>query len=483
MTGGEEWTDEVKRGKNTEGQDTNGERRWDREELQGEDVTEGRSAGEMRGALVAQTTDTASRPENNQRSTGDVEDTRRPETETKDRAEAAGTDGEEERAKTGPRMPEVQIPVQTATDTTTEKSHAQQVVDIRRTEPPLAAWAPSDCSQKSGEKVEDSSDVTNGRETRRAHTFPSDEHQSVGYGPSSGAREAQRLACDQADAFTRDEAFQKTTEEMPAAGVASELCSSRTAALPAESANVNIQKLETKQTQRTNPSEMTGDMKQTDEKSEPRVWNDKVMETVDEALAPASERECGQQMSPATADDLRAFTKREAQSSADSCENNVCDSAQGQSKLEDVCAGIMNDATGLESAVEVGRCPEHLENEKVADADDAYASKSGAGTMRSTRSSRENDASPQTSRAKCYLRSPAEEMLLDDTNESFLPSNMSYRSAFDWGGTQRKALSCRTKSDVSVLHQFVQVSHFNNASMTIQWPSEDPLRCCFYLRL
>lgn len=463
----EGWKDEGKGGKNTDGRGMNEERRWDRERLQGEDVKEGRGAGEMRGTREAQTTDTASRPENNQWSTEDGEDTRQPETETKDRAEAAGTDGEEGRAKTGPHMPEVQIPAQTATDTTTEKSDTQQVSDIRHAEPPLAAWALSDCSQsvspKAGEKVEDSSDVTNGCEARRAHTFRSDGRQRAGYGPSSGAREVQRLACDEASALPRDEAFEETTEEMPvdkwAARIASERRSSRTAILPAESAHVNIQKLESKHTQRVNPSDMTSGMKQTDNKCEPQ-------------------HEC-EKTSPVTAGDLRAFNKREARS-ADSCENTVCDPAQqpvGQSKPDDVCVGIMNDAADLESDVEAGRCQEHTKNEKAADAGDAKTSKSGAVTMLSTYSSRESDASPQTFSATCYQRSPG------DTN--VLPSNMSYRSAFDWGSTQRKALSSRTKSDVSVLHQFVQVSHFNNAGVTIQWPSEDPLCCCsscFYFK-
>lgn len=469
----EGWKDEVKGGENTEGRDMNEEQRRDGEESQGEDVTEGRGAGEMKGALVAQTTDTASGAENNQRSAEDVEDTRHPETETKDRAEAAGTDGEEERAKTGPHMPEVQIPVQTAADTTAEESDTQRVVDIRRTETPLAAGALSDrsqnVSQEAGEKVEDSSGVTDGCETRRARPFCPEEHQSVGYGPSSAALGVQRLAGDEANAFTRGEVFEKTTEEMPvdnsAARIASELCGSRTAVLPADSAN--IQKL--KQTQNT---------KQT-EKCEPHMWKDKLMETVDEAFTPVAQHECGQKTSPVTADDLGELNKREAQSSADPAQQPV-----GQSNLEDVCAGIRNDGTDLESDAEAARCQEHMKNEKVADAEDAHASKSGAVTMLSTYSSHENDAWPQTCGATCYKWSPAKEMLLDDTN--VLPGNMSYRSAFDWGSTQRKALSSRTKSDVSVLHQFGQVSHFSNASMTNQWPSEDPLchcRACFYLQL
>lgn len=387
----EGWEDEVKGGRNTEGRDMSEERR---EELQGEEVKEGRSAGGMRGTLVAPTTDTASGPENNQRSAGDAEDTRQPETETKDRAEAAGTDGEEERAKT-----EVLIPVQTAADT---ESDTQQVIDIRRAEPPLVAWALSDCSQKAGEMVEDSGDAANGCETSRAHTFCSDEPQSAGCRPSSGDQETQRLSCDEAIVPTRDEAFEKAAEETPA--VASELCSSRTAVLPAESAHVNIQKSESKQTQRANPSDMTGDKKQTDEECEPHVW-----------------------------------------------------------MPDDVCVGIMNEATDLESG--------EKKDEKEANAADAKTSQSGAVTTFSTYSSHKNDASPQTFSEKCYKRSPAKEMLLDGAN--VLPSNMSYRSAFDWSSTQRKALSSRTKSDVSVLHQFVQVSHFNNARTTIQWPSED----------
>lgn len=487
----EGWKDDVKRGKNNiDEQEKNEKQQWNRDEIQGEDVKEGGSAGETRGTLVAQTTDRADRREDSQRSTEDVEDTKQPETETKDTA-----DGAEERGKTGPHMPETQILVQTTTDTTAEKSDTQQVVDFMDTEPPLAACAPSDCSQslsqKVSEKVEDSSHVNKGFETRReVHTFCSDEHQSVRHGPNSGIQEVQRLGHDEANTFAQDQVFEKTTEEMPsdksAANIPTELCEPQnqssicssqinTAALPAQSDNIN--NLETKQTQRTNPSDITSNMKQTYEMCDTHVRKDGVLLEImvePQALPQISQQEVGQPKSLVTDDDddddCRAFKKREGQSNVDTPENNACEPVQrpvGKSNLEDPCVDITIDTADLESEVETGRCQEHMKNNKAEDADDAKTTKGGADLKLSASSSHENDASPQTFSKKCYEQSPAKEMLLDDTNESFLPSNMTYRSAFDWASAQRKAVSSRTKSDVSVLHQFVQVSQLKNVSITI----------------
>lgn len=471
----EGWKDDVKRGKNNiDEQEKIEEQQWNRDEIQGEDVKEGGSARETRGTLVAQTTDRADRREDSQRSTEDVEDTKQPETETKDRA-----DGAEERGKTGPHMPETQ----TTTDTSTEKSDTQQVVDFMDTKPPLAACAPSDsqsASQKVSEKVEDSSHVNKGCETRReVHTFCSDEHQSVRHGPNSGIQEVQRLGHDGANTFAQDQVFEKITEEMPsdksAANIPTELCEPQnrssicssqinTAALPAQSDNVN--NLETKQTQRTNPSDITSNMKQTDEMCDTHVRKDGVLLEImvePQALPQISEQEGGQPKPLVTDDDddddCRAFKKREGQSNVDTRENNACEPVQrplGKSNLEDPRVDITT-----------GHCQEHMKNVKVEDADDAKMTKGGADLKLSASSSHENDASAQTFSKKCYEQSPAKEMLLDDTNESFLPSNMTYRSAFDWASAQRKAVSSRTKSDVSVLHRFVQVSQFKNVSITI----------------
>ncbi|XP_044049413.1 uncharacterized protein LOC122874927 isoform X3 [Siniperca chuatsi] len=171
--------DDVKQGKNNrEEEEINEEQQWNREEVQGEDAKESlESAGEKRGTLMVQTTDRADRREDSQRSTKDAGDTKQPETETKDRAGGEGTDGAEERGKTGlhtPETPETQIPAQT-TDRTTKKSNTQKVIDFMDSEPLLAAHEPSDCSQslsqKVSEKDSDSSHVNKGYEMRReVHT-------------------------------------------------------------------------------------------------------------------------------------------------------------------------------------------------------------------------------------------------------------------------------------------------------------------------
>ncbi|XP_051238892.1 coiled-coil domain-containing protein 73-like [Dicentrarchus labrax] len=447
------WKDDVKRGKNNqEEEERNEEQQWNREEVEGEDVMEGGSAGEKRGTLMTQTTDRADRREDSQRSTEDVRDTKQPETETKDRAEGEGTVGMEERGKTGP---ETQIPTQTTTDTTTGKCDTQQVIDFMDTEPPLAACEPSDCSHKVSEKDADSSHVDEGSEIRReVHTFCSDEHQSVSHGPNSIIQEKQRLCHHEVQTCAQDtelpthslhQVFEKITEEKPADKSAasiptevsephSNICCSQTNIAAQSDNDVSIQELETPETQPSNPSGIISNMKQADETGDTYVSEELMRPTSQEI----SEQERGEPRTPTDNEDgdCSAYKKMERQSNVDTCENNAW-----QEPVENACADITID---------------NVKNDQINGAGDTETTKSKSDLTLSVHPSHENDASPEIASVKCSGQSPAKEMLLDYINESSLPSNKMYRSSFDWVSARRKTESSTTKSDVSGLHQFVQ---------------------------
>ncbi|XP_035520300.1 uncharacterized protein LOC118330032 [Morone saxatilis] len=450
------WKDDVKRGKNNkEEEERNEEQQWNREEVQGEDVMEGGSAGEKRGTLMTQTTDRADRREDSERSTEDVRDTKQPETETKDRAEGEGTVGMEEREKT---RPETQIQTQTTTDTTTGKCDTQQVIDFMDTEPPLAACEPSDCSHKVSEKDADSSHADEGSEIRReVYTFCSGEHQSVSHRPNSVIQETQRLCHHEVQTCAQElpshslhQVFEKITEEKPADKSAasiptevseprnhSSICCSQTniAPLAAQSDNnASIQELEIAETQPSNPSGIISNMKQADAMGDTYV-SEELMRTTSQEI---SEQECGQPRTLTDNEDgdCSAYKKMERQSNVDTCENNAW-----QEPVENACADITMD---------------NVKNDKIDDVGDTETTKSKSDLTLSVYPSHENDASPEIDSVKCSGQSPAKEMLLDDINESSLPSNKMFRSSFDWGSARRKPESSTTKSDVSGLHQSVQ---------------------------
>ncbi|XP_074488261.1 coiled-coil domain-containing protein 73 isoform X2 [Sebastes fasciatus] len=480
------WKDDVKQVKNDrEERERNEEQQWNREEVEGE----GGCAGEKRGTLTAQTTDRADRREDSQGSTEDAGDPKQPGTETQDRAEGEGTCGAEERGKTGLHTAETQIPAQTTTDTNTGKSDKQQVVDFMDTEPPLAACEPSDCSQslsqKVSEKDSDSSHVSKGYEIRgEVHTFCSDEQQSVNHGSDSVIREVVRPCHDEAQTVAESltqlpthQVFEKTTEENPSAAniptelsgplTQSSICGSQTKTAPVAAQSidiVSIQDMETTQTQPSNPSDITSDMKHTDEKCDTHVNEEcaSVTTTVEpQALLQSQEisKQSGQLKCPVTDGDSSVYKKTEGQSNVDTREKDACQTALEpveKSNVKDACADITIDTAVLESRVETGSSQEHTENYKIEDAGNAKTTKTDL--KLSVHSSHESDASPETGSTKCYEQSPAKEMPLDDTNEFPLLSNKTYRSSFDWGSAQRKPEGSRTKSDVSILHQFVQGS-------------------------
>lgn len=470
------WKDDVKQVKNNgeEGERIE-EQQWNREEVKGEDVKEGGSAGVKRGTLMAQTTDRADRQDCSQGSTEDAGDPKQPETEKKNRAEGEGTCGAEERGNTGLHTAETQIPSQTTTDTTTKKSNAQQIIDFMDTEPLLAACEPSDCSQslfqKISEKDVDSSHVNKEYEIRReVHTFCSDEHQSGNLGPNFVIQEVQSLFHDEDQTFAKSvsqlpspvhQVSEKTKEEKPsnksAANILTEpsgplnqssICSSQTNSAPLAAPSdgiVSVQefKTTTTQTQLNNPSDITSDMKQTD----------KMCDNEECVLVTTMVESQALPQSQVTDNDdngySSAYKKKESQSNVDTCENDAWETAQElmeKSNLKDACADITMDTVNLESWVETGSYQEHMENDEIEDAGHAKTTKSETVLKLSVHPSHESNASPETGSKKCYEQSPAKELLLDDTIELSLPSNKTYRSAFDLGSAQRKTVSHRTMS-------------------------------------
>ncbi|XP_035858595.1 sporulation-specific protein 15 isoform X3 [Sander lucioperca] len=446
------WKDDVKQVKNNgeEGERIE-EQQWNREEVKGEDVKEGGSAGVKRGTLMAQTTDRADRQDCSQGSTEDAGDPKQPETEKKNRAEGEGTCGAEERGNTGLHTAETQIPSQTTTDTTTKKSNAQQIIDFMDTEPLLAACEPSDCSQslfqKISEKDVDSSHVNKEYEIRReVHTFCSDEHQSGNLGPNFVIQEVQSLFHDEDQTFAKSvsqlpspvhQVSEKTKEEKPsnksAANILTEpsgplnqssICSSQTNSAPLAAPS--------------DGSDITSDMKQTD----------KMCDNEECVLVTTMVESQALPQSQVTDNDdngySSAYKKKESQSNVDTCENDAWETAQElmeKSNLKDACADITMDTVNLESWVETGSYQEHMENDEIEDAGHAKTTKSETVLKLSVHPSHESNASPETGSKKCYEQSPAKELLLDDTIELSLPSNKTYRSAFDLGSAQRKTKS------------------------------------------
>lgn len=460
------WRDEVEHGKsNREDEKTRGVQQWNKGEVLGENVKVGRSTTETRGMLMAKTTD---RREDIQRSTEDSADTKQPKTETKDKKEGEGTDGVEERGKTESHSPEMHIPVQTTTDITTKKSHAQQVNDFMDTESPLAASESSDFSKGLSHDV--SNMVADYRLVNKAYklrrevqAFCSDEHQSVNDGPN--IHEVQEYCHDEPQTFAQDllhQVYEKTMQETPSdkpiANIPTEVfehlnqssvgnSQTNTVALPTQSDNiVSVQELETNATQPSKPSVITRNMEQTDEMCDAHVREDCVLVTkmFEPRAFPqsqeTSEQECGQLRSLDDEDgDSSASVKREGQSDVDTSEKDTCETVPeyvNKSDLKEACFDATIDTANIESKAEIGSCQENMKHENFKNTGDEKKTESVVCP------SHESDASPETSSVICYVQSTAKEMLLEDTNnESSLPSNKTYKSSLDWSCTQRKTVS------------------------------------------
>ncbi|XP_040894086.1 uncharacterized protein LOC121181922 [Toxotes jaculatrix] len=358
---------------NKKEEERNTEQQRDREEVQGDDVKERGSTGEKRRTLTAQTTDRADRREDSQGSSEDAEDTRSPETETRDRAEGQGTDGAEERVKTAVHTSETQILSQTTTDWTTEKSNARQVVDFT-----------DSLSRKVTEMDAHSSHVNKGcgtgREGQLLHTLDSDDSQSVHHRPYPDSR-VQNLRRDEVQTQNAEplgqlpsqihQVSEKTAEE--AADVPTEpsepLSHSRicTNAAPLAAQTETT----TTQTAAGNPCVITCNMKPTDEMCDIHVNEESVVVRtwVEPQPLPKSqeisEQQNGQLRSVATGDG----DSSEGQSNVDTQEDHNSETAPVEkSNYKDVCVDITMDTVDVESELESVNCQQHKNSVKTEEA-------------------------------------------------------------------------------------------------------------------
>lgn len=468
--GKDDWKQEQN---NRKEEDGNTEQQWKREEVLRGVVKEGGSIGEERGTLVTQTTDRADRQEDNKGSAEDAGGTRNPETETRDRVEGEGTDGVEERGKTAvhtSETPETQIPAQTIADTTIEKSNTQWVIDFMDTEPSLAVSEASDCSQSVSKKVMvNDADFSHGnkgwrisREEQLLPNLNSHNSKSVNYGHNC-AIQVQNLCRDEVQSQDAEpvtvlpnhfhQVSEKTTaEEKPCDKSAadypttfSEPLNQVSTLVTQKDDTVSIQELETNTAPIvcSDSSDIKSNMKQTDEMCDTNGTEECLLvRTVvaSQSLSinqKLSEQETGQQESLVTDDDdgdSSAYRKSKDQSNVDIQESSTYKTVQE-----------------LESEVESGNSQDYMTNDKIKDTRDAKTSRETGLKLH------HNDESAEAGHSKHYEQPPVKEMQLDNTYESSLHRDKSYRSSFDWGSAQRKSAIPRTKSDVSDLHQFVEV--------------------------
>ncbi|XP_033997486.1 coiled-coil domain-containing protein 73-like [Trematomus bernacchii] len=434
----------------------NEEEQCNREEVQ----------GEKRGTLMAQTTDRADGREDSLFSTEDAGDPKQPETETKDIAEGEETCGAEERGKTGLHTAETQIRVQTTTDTPIEKSNTQQVVDSMDAEPPLTDCEPSDCShslpQTVSEKDADCSHVKKEYETRKeVHLVCSDEHQSLDL-ETNVNQQVQRLGHDEVQTFAESLAhppspipvFEKKTEEKISEISSANKPTDLSVPLAAQlDGTVSIQESEQATTQASNPSDITRNMKLTDEIGDTPVREECVLVTteVEQQALPQSQdiSEQNVQLESPVANgdddgDSNACKKKEDKSNAETLDNiEAPQDPVEKSNLKDACADITMETVDLESQVETHSCREQLKNDKIEDAGDAKMTTSKT-DLKLVHQSHGSNALPGNSSIN------VNDMLHEGTSELSLPSNRTYRSYLDWAGAKRK------NSEASTLHPSAQ---------------------------
>ncbi|XP_034444783.1 uncharacterized protein LOC117763627 [Hippoglossus hippoglossus] len=369
------------------------EQQQDGEDVQGEYAKEGGSPGEKRGTLMAETTGSADRREDGQRSAEEAEDTRNSESETRDE----GSDGAEQRGKTGEQTPATQIPTQTSTDCSSEKSNTLQVVDFMDAETPLVVCEPSHCTeshcQESTEQDADSSHVNEGCGTERGQFLfalgPDEGRRSVNHGPKSVTQVRQvEVQTPDAEPLTQlpnlsHQVSEKTPEETPAGKSAAEpLSDCGSAVLPSAAQTdiiISISELETTaaQSEQNNPSGINSDMKQTDESSHKHASEEceLVRALVEPQPFPQSQEVSEQQKGQIKSlilDEDDSGEKRESQANVDTQENCDSEIIQMKTNLKDVCVDITMDTEDVES----GKRQDQIKNDKPEDAGDEKTKKS-----------------------------------------------------------------------------------------------------------
>lgn len=421
------------------------EQQWNREDVLRGDV----NRGEKKETLTTQTTD---RQEDNKGSVEDAEGTRNPETETRDRVEGEGTDSVEERGKKAAHTsetPGTQIPAQTIADTTIEESNTQWVIDFMDTEPSLGVSEASDCSQSVSVNVTvNDADEGWGISTEGFPTLNSHYSKSVNYGINCVIQEqnlhhdeVQREGAESVNQLRNNfyHGSEKTTaEEKP--------CDKSAADYPTEFSeplnkvstsviqtddNVSIQELEanTAPIVCSDACDSRSNMKEKDEMCCANVTEESLLVRISEKI---SEQETGQWERLVT--ESSAYGKSEEQSDVD--------------VQERTCRTVGE----LESEVESGRSQEYVTSDKIKGTRDATTSQ-----KETDLELHRNDESAEAGCSEVYEQPLVKEMLLDNPDESLLHSAKSYRSSFDWSSDHRKAAISKTKSDVPVLHQFVEV--------------------------
>ncbi|XP_035011790.2 myosin-1 isoform X2 [Hippoglossus stenolepis] len=369
------------------------EQQQDGEDVQGEYAKEGGSPGEKRGTLMAETTGSADRREDGQRSAEEAEDTRNSESETRDE----GSDGAEQRGKTGEQTPATQIPTQTSTDCSSEKSNTLQVVDFMDAETPLVVCEPSHCTeshcQESTEQDADSSHVNGACGTDRGQFIfalgPDEGRRSVNHGPKSVTQVRQvGVQTPDAEPLTQlpnlsHQVSEKTPEETPADKSAAEpLSDCGSAALPSAAQTdiiISISALETTaaQSEQNNPSGINSDMKQTDESSHKHASEEceLVRALVEPQPFPQSQEVSEQQKGQIKSlilDEDDSGEKSERQANVDTQENCDSEIIQMKTNLKDVCVDITMDTEDVES----GKRQDQMKNDKPEDAGDEKTKKS-----------------------------------------------------------------------------------------------------------
>ncbi|XP_060932416.1 coiled-coil domain-containing protein 73-like [Limanda limanda] len=353
----------------------------DGEDVQGEDAKDGRSTAEKRGTLMAETTGPADGREDGQRSAEEAEDTRSSEGETRDE----GSDGAEQRGKTGEQTPAAQIPTQTSTDCSSEKSNTLQVVDFMDAETPLVVSEPShrpeSRCQESTEQDADSTHVNKGCGTERGQFLsalgPNEGRRSENHGPESVTQVRQvEVQTPDAELLTQlpnpsHQVSEKTPGETPADESAAEpLSDCGSAVLPSAAQtdfSISISELETTaaQSEQNNPSGFNRDVKQTDESSHKHASEE--CELVRASVEPQpfpqsqeiSEQEKGQSKS-LILDEDDSGAKSERQANVDTQENCDSEIIQMKDHLKDVCVDITMDTEDVES----GKRPDQTKNDK-----------------------------------------------------------------------------------------------------------------------
>ncbi|XP_062245631.1 coiled-coil domain-containing protein 73-like [Platichthys flesus] len=348
------------------------EQQQDGEDVQREDAEDGGSTGEKRG-----TTCSADTQEDGQRSAEEAEDTRTSEGETRDE----GSDGAEQRGKTGEQTPAAQIPTQTSTDCSAEKSNTLQVVDFMDAETPLVVCDPSHPTesrcQESTEQDADSRYVNEGCGTERGQFLsalgPDESQRSVNQGPESVTQVCQvEVQTPDSEPLTQlpnlsHQVSEKTPEETPAEPLSD--CGS--ALLPSAAQTdviISISELETTaaQSEQNNPSGINSDTKQTDESSHKHASEECELGRafVEPQLFPQSQEISEQQKGQIKAlilDEDDSGEKSERQANVDTQENWDSEIIQMKTNLIDVFVDITMDT---EEDIESDKHQDQMKNDK-----------------------------------------------------------------------------------------------------------------------